>query len=183
MTLRSGDFFTIPRDVPHGIKSGPDGARALNISSPAGFAELIARAGTPLHLATPETELDAELLMAVTEELGDVVLGPPGMTPADLDRLDQWPRKATFARADLLAAEPDATFGRGRWWALFGRSTFERRPSFAFQCALPSSRRGSHPPVLISASVILAKHLRHCVQAFVPVPSHRSPARSRSRLS
>lgn len=89
VTLRSGDFFTIPKDVPHAIKSGPDGARALNITSPAGFAELIARAGTPLHLATPETELDAELFMAVTEELGDVVLGPPGMIPADLDRLGQ----------------------------------------------------------------------------------------------
>jgi hypothetical protein len=39
---------------------------------------------TPAHLATPETELDAELFMAVTTELGDVVLGPPGTTPADL---------------------------------------------------------------------------------------------------
>lgn len=86
VTLKSGDFFTIPMGVPHAIKSGSDGARALNISSPAGFAELIARAATPLHLATPETELDAELFMAVTEELGDVVLGPPGMIPADLDR-------------------------------------------------------------------------------------------------
>lgn len=86
VTLRSGDFFTVPMHVPHMIKSGPDGARALNITSPAGFAELIARAGTPLHLATPETELDAELFMAVTQELGDVVLGPPGTTPADLDQ-------------------------------------------------------------------------------------------------
>lgn len=85
VTLNSGDFFTIPLGVPHAIKCGPDGARALNISSPAGFAELIARTATPLHLATPETELDAGLFMAVTEELGDVVLGPPGMTPADLD--------------------------------------------------------------------------------------------------
>jgi hypothetical protein len=39
---------------------------------------------TPAHLATPETELDAELFMAVTTELGDVVLGPPGTMPADL---------------------------------------------------------------------------------------------------
>ncbi|GEC03246.1 hypothetical protein SSP24_09010 [Streptomyces spinoverrucosus] len=86
VTLRSGDFYTIPMHVPHMIKSGPDGARALNISSPAGFAELIARAGTPLPLATPETELDAELFMAVAQELGDVVLGPPGTTPADLEQ-------------------------------------------------------------------------------------------------
>jgi hypothetical protein len=29
------------------------------------------------------------LFMAVGEELGDVVLGPPGITPADLDRPGQ----------------------------------------------------------------------------------------------
>jgi hypothetical protein len=65
-------------------QAGPEGARALQISSPAAFAELIARAGTPAHLATAETELDPALFMAVTTELGDVVLGPPGTTPADL---------------------------------------------------------------------------------------------------
>jgi hypothetical protein len=45
---------------------------------------LIARTGTPIHLATPETELNTELFMAVTTELGDVVLRSPGTTPADL---------------------------------------------------------------------------------------------------
>ena len=43
------------------------------------------RTGTPVQLATPETELDLELFMAVTTELGDVVLGPPGMLPADYE--------------------------------------------------------------------------------------------------
>ncbi len=86
LTLRSGDYYGIPMNVPHAVQAGPDGARALVISSPAGFAELIARAGTPARLATPQTELDAELFMAVTTELGDVVLGPPGTTPADVDR-------------------------------------------------------------------------------------------------
>jgi hypothetical protein len=52
--------------------------------SPAGFAELIERAGTPARLATPDTAFDAELFAAVTTELGDVIVGPPGMTPADL---------------------------------------------------------------------------------------------------
>jgi mannose-6-phosphate isomerase-like protein (cupin superfamily) len=46
-TLRPGDFYTIPMNVPHTIRAGPEGARALTISSPAGFAELSARAGTP----------------------------------------------------------------------------------------------------------------------------------------
>ncbi|MGW7293070.1 cupin domain-containing protein [Streptomyces xiamenensis] len=84
VTLRSGDFYTIPLHVPHAIASGAEGARALNISSPAGFAELIARTATPLHLATGETALDVELFAAVGAELGDVILGPPGATPADL---------------------------------------------------------------------------------------------------
>ena len=40
-TLRSGDFYTVPMNVPHTIKAGPDGARSLNITSPGRFAELI----------------------------------------------------------------------------------------------------------------------------------------------
>ncbi|MFI5896813.1 cupin domain-containing protein [Actinoplanes sp. NPDC051513] len=84
VTLRSGDFYAIPMNTPHAIASGPAGARALQISSPAGFAELIARSGTPARLAAPEAEFDADQFMAVTTELGDIVLGPPGTTPADL---------------------------------------------------------------------------------------------------
>ncbi len=81
-TLHAGDFCTIGVDVPHAIRAGADGMRGLNISSPAGFAELIARAGTPAHLATGETELDMKRFAAVAAELGDVILGPPGTTPA-----------------------------------------------------------------------------------------------------
>jgi mannose-6-phosphate isomerase-like protein (cupin superfamily) len=88
LILRAGDFHAIPMNVPHAVESGPEGAHALHISSPAGFAELIARAGTPAHLATPETEMDLERFMAVTTELGDVVLGPPGAIPADLADAD-----------------------------------------------------------------------------------------------
>jgi mannose-6-phosphate isomerase-like protein (cupin superfamily) len=86
VSLRSGDYYAIPANTPHMIQSGPEGAHALNISSPAGFAELLARTGTPARLATPRTELDTALFMAVTTELGDVVLGPPGTTPAEADR-------------------------------------------------------------------------------------------------
>ena len=55
VTLHPGDFYAVPKDTAHAIQAGPDGASALNISSPASFAELIARAGTPAHLATPDT--------------------------------------------------------------------------------------------------------------------------------
>jgi quercetin dioxygenase-like cupin family protein len=84
--LRPGDYYAVPMNVPHAMQAGPEGARALQISSPAAFAELIARTATPAHLATPDTEPDADRFMAVTTELGDVVLGPPGTTPADLPR-------------------------------------------------------------------------------------------------
>jgi mannose-6-phosphate isomerase-like protein (cupin superfamily) len=82
VSLGPGDFYVIPTNLPHAVRSGPDGSHALQISSPAGFAELVARTGTPAHLAAPDTELDAELFLAVTTELGDVVLGPPGTLPA-----------------------------------------------------------------------------------------------------
>ena len=82
--LGPGDYHVIPTGVPHAIKAGPEGSYALQISTPAAFAELIARAGTPVRLVTPETELDLERFMAVTTELGDVVLGPPGTLPHDL---------------------------------------------------------------------------------------------------
>ncbi|MGW7571565.1 cupin domain-containing protein [Streptomyces tendae] len=85
-TLRSGDFYAIPMNTPHTIKAGSDGARTLNITSPGKFADLVRRSGTPAHLATPETEWDMGLFQAITEELGDVILGPPGATPADLER-------------------------------------------------------------------------------------------------
>lgn len=87
VTLGSGDFYAIPMNTPHAIQAGPDGSHALQISSPAGFAELVARAGTPARLPNAETELDMELFTRVTAELGDVILGPPGMLPGELGDL------------------------------------------------------------------------------------------------
>ena len=84
MQLGPGDYCAIPLDTPHAIKAGPNGCRSLLVTSPAGFAELIARAATPAHLAGPETETDLERFAAVSAELGDQILGPPGTLPADL---------------------------------------------------------------------------------------------------
>jgi hypothetical protein len=83
-----GRLLPHPEHVPHTVQAGPEDTHALHISTPAGFAELIARAGTPAHLA-PDSEFDADLFMAVTTELGDLVLGPPGTKPADLGRHDR----------------------------------------------------------------------------------------------
>jgi quercetin dioxygenase-like cupin family protein len=83
-TLRAGDYYRVPTDVPHAVRAGPDGSRALIISSPAGFAELIERTGVPADGTNAEAAFDPERFMAVTTELGDVMLGPPGTTPADM---------------------------------------------------------------------------------------------------
>jgi quercetin dioxygenase-like cupin family protein len=80
-TVGPGGFYTIPINVPHMVRSGPEGALALAISSPAGFAELIARTATPAHLVRPGLEIDLELFARVNAELGDIVLGPPGALP------------------------------------------------------------------------------------------------------
>lgn len=40
---------TSPAACSHTIQAGSEATHALNITSPAGFAELIARAGTPAH--------------------------------------------------------------------------------------------------------------------------------------
>ena len=80
--LRAGDFVSIQLNVPHMIKSGSEGARTVLVTSPAGFAELIERTATPGADAGPDTELDVDAFTSVSTELGDVILGPPGMTPA-----------------------------------------------------------------------------------------------------
>jgi mannose-6-phosphate isomerase-like protein (cupin superfamily) len=81
VVLRPGDFYVIPMGTAHALQAGADGAAALNISSPAGFAELVQRTGTPARLAGAADEFDAEHFFAVSREMGDVVLGPPGTTP------------------------------------------------------------------------------------------------------
>ena len=79
--LRPGGYYAIALNTPHAIKAGPKGCRSLLITSPAGFAELIARAATPARLAGPDTEIDLEIFTSVSAELGDQILGPP---PANL---------------------------------------------------------------------------------------------------
>jgi quercetin dioxygenase-like cupin family protein len=86
LTVGEGGYYHIPTNVPHTVQGGSQDTHAIVISSPAGFAELVARTGTPAHLVTPETQPDVERFMAVSTELGDVTLGPPGMTPDELDQ-------------------------------------------------------------------------------------------------
>jgi quercetin dioxygenase-like cupin family protein len=84
LQVQAGDFVTIPLNVPHAIKAGPRGCRSYLATSPAAFAELIARTATPSDHSDSDTEMDLALFAAVSAELGDQILGPPGMVPADL---------------------------------------------------------------------------------------------------
>jgi hypothetical protein len=77
--LGPGDDLTIPLHTPH-MLSSPNGGRALTISSPAAFAELLERTAGP---AGAPTEFDPEQFARVAGELGDEILGPPGAVPAD----------------------------------------------------------------------------------------------------
>jgi mannose-6-phosphate isomerase-like protein (cupin superfamily) len=89
--LEPGGFYAVRTHVPHMLMAGPGGARALVVSSPAGFAELIARAATPATEAGPDTQADLELFAQVAAELGDVIIGPPGMKPAEAGELSTAP--------------------------------------------------------------------------------------------
>jgi quercetin dioxygenase-like cupin family protein len=83
-TTAKGDFYTIPLNVPHMVESGPEGAELIVVTSPAAFVELIERTGTPAHMMTNDTEFDMNLFAEVCGELGDKLLGPPGMLPSQL---------------------------------------------------------------------------------------------------
>ena len=84
LVLRSGDYYCVPVGVPHTARAGDEGCHALTISSPAGFAELVARAGTPIDVADDAAELDLERFISVGDEVGDVMLGEPGVLPGHL---------------------------------------------------------------------------------------------------
>lgn len=84
--MGQGGFYHIRPTSPT-VQAGSEDTHAILISSPAGFAELVARAGTPAHLAIPETEPDLGLFTAVTTELGDVTPRRPRDDPGH--KLDQ----------------------------------------------------------------------------------------------
>jgi quercetin dioxygenase-like cupin family protein len=74
VTLRSGDFFLAPRDVPHSYETGPDGARVLVSSARAGFERFVIEAAAL-------DEISPEILGGVAAEHGIEILGPPGARP------------------------------------------------------------------------------------------------------
>jgi mannose-6-phosphate isomerase-like protein (cupin superfamily) len=81
LVLHPGERCFIPIGKPHVVAStGTTPSRALTIAAPSGFAKLIRSVGTPGDL-TVENPNVMELFMRFSEEIGDVILGPPGTRP------------------------------------------------------------------------------------------------------
>ena len=86
VVLKPGDNHLIPIGVAHAlVASGTGEARGLVVSSPSGFAHLVATCGMLDDGTGPPTgPPDLALFGQVAASIGDRVLGPPGTKPGDL---------------------------------------------------------------------------------------------------
>ena len=83
--LSPGGHLFIPVNTPHVVaSSGKAASRALTVASPSGFAKLIRSAGTPgtFDSLPPDQSNEMSLFLTLSEEIGDVLLGPAGTRPA-----------------------------------------------------------------------------------------------------
>jgi quercetin dioxygenase-like cupin family protein len=84
VTLAAGEHFFVPRNTPHTVAgTGPAANRILTITSPGGMAALIRAVGIPdvTDGIPPGHSNDTGLVLRLTQETGDVVLGAPGARP------------------------------------------------------------------------------------------------------
>lgn len=73
-----GTFVYVPRGVPHAFKAGPDGARMLAVTSPAGIEHLYEAVGEPAReLALPGTPPNIPAWLENAARFGIEVIGPP----------------------------------------------------------------------------------------------------------
>lgn len=78
VVMNAGESLLIPIGTPHMVAVfGDKPARNLVVNAPSGPARLIEAVGTQGETETP----DIELLLKISAELGDEVLGPPGALP------------------------------------------------------------------------------------------------------
>jgi mannose-6-phosphate isomerase-like protein (cupin superfamily) len=74
-----GSFVMLPRGIPHAFQVGDNGARLLQITSPAGFESFAHEVGDPAANAElpPPTAPDIPRLVAAAERHGSSIVGPP----------------------------------------------------------------------------------------------------------
>lgn len=111
--LEAGDTFVAPRSVPHTHRAATERARWLSMtfaSSAGRYEDFVRAVGTPLADGgiEPTAEEDA-VLLAFAAPSGILVLGPPGMLPADLEGIQSAPPEGTVRpRAAGMTAPADA---------------------------------------------------------------------------
>ena len=81
--VKVGESFHIPANIPHCIVNGSDekNFRALVVAHPGGFAKLIRAIGIVEDENIALQQHDMELAGQIMEEVGDIILGPPGIRP------------------------------------------------------------------------------------------------------
>ncbi|GAB2833563.1 hypothetical protein GCM10022221_35580 [Actinocorallia aurea] len=84
LKAQPGHFVLLPAGKPHTFKVGTEPLRALQITSPSGFASFIKAAGTPApshHLPSPDTAAPIDpAALGHAAALHDIeILGPPPM--------------------------------------------------------------------------------------------------------
>ena len=91
LELEPGMSALGPKDVPHVYSvDSEEGARFLIVTSPGRFEDFVRAASTPAEMPVrptlngPPTEEQAEAITRVAAENGIILLGPPGMLPAEL---------------------------------------------------------------------------------------------------
>lgn len=85
VTLSPGGHIYIPANTPHVVlATGGGESRAITVASPSGFAKLIREVGTPgsFDSLPPDQSNQMNLFLTLSEEIGDVLMGPPGTRPA-----------------------------------------------------------------------------------------------------
>jgi len=79
LTAGPGQLVFGPRKLAHTFKTGPAGARALVLLTPAGFEQMFQEGGIPAHDTTtpPVQDYDLQQVIRLSAKYGMDVIGPP----------------------------------------------------------------------------------------------------------
>ena len=79
VTVEAGSSVFLPRNVPHGVIAGPDGAKILEINTPGGFEQFHVDASEPAteaRIPDPK-DVDVDKLVAAIQPYDAQFVGPP----------------------------------------------------------------------------------------------------------
>ncbi|MDZ7701042.1 MAG: quercetin 2,3-dioxygenase [Halobacteriales archaeon] len=79
ITAPAGSMIYLPHGIPHSFRTEEDGTRLYQFAYPPGFENFFEAVGEPAarRELPPPTEPDVEAMVAVAEDFGFEILGPP----------------------------------------------------------------------------------------------------------